>query len=217
MRPNLLAIKVSGCHLVPVILRASSRGRQAGLGPGWVGIGQMTGFGQVQACVLPRTPGHAGELQPETQSGAGSPERSMPRLYCEGPVTCGRGLRTTERAGAHSLQFGTYALWTAWLLAALAVRPVPSCFASLTRGVNDQAPNDARLGQIPADVEYWIPAAEECGVPPSGVQPENGFPDVLVPARCERFPLPAALKPHFEGRGVSRRCPSPRPRDRPSR
>jgi hypothetical protein len=27
---QLLAIKVSGCHLVPVILRASSRGRQAG-------------------------------------------------------------------------------------------------------------------------------------------------------------------------------------------
>ena len=42
------------------------------------------------------------------------------------PVTWGRGLRTTERAGAHSLQFGTYALWTAGVLAALAVRPVPS-------------------------------------------------------------------------------------------
>ena len=28
MRPKLLAIKVSGCHLIPVILRASSRGRQ---------------------------------------------------------------------------------------------------------------------------------------------------------------------------------------------
>jgi hypothetical protein len=28
MRPKLLAIQVSGCHLIPVILRASSRGRQ---------------------------------------------------------------------------------------------------------------------------------------------------------------------------------------------
>ena len=36
----------------------------------------------------------------------------------------------TERAAAHSLQFGTYALWTAGLLAALAVRPVPSCASS---------------------------------------------------------------------------------------
>jgi hypothetical protein len=36
-------------------------------------------------------------------------------------------LRTTERAVAHSLQFGTYALGAAGLLAALAVRPVPSC------------------------------------------------------------------------------------------
>ena len=53
----------------------------------------------------------------------------------------------TERAGAHSPQFGTYALWTAGLLAALAVRPVPSCIASLTRGVNDQAPNDVCKGQ----------------------------------------------------------------------
>jgi hypothetical protein len=33
----------------------------------------------------------------------------------------------TERAAAHSLQFGSYASWTAGLLAALAVRPVPSC------------------------------------------------------------------------------------------
>jgi hypothetical protein len=30
IRPKLLATKVNGCHLVPVILRASSRGRQAG-------------------------------------------------------------------------------------------------------------------------------------------------------------------------------------------
>ena len=62
-------------------------------------------------------------------------------------VTWGRGLRTTERAGAHSLQFGTYAPWTAGLLAALAVRPVPSCILSLARGVNDQAPNDVCPGQ----------------------------------------------------------------------
>ena len=33
----------------------------------------------------------------------------------------------TERAAAHSLQCGTYALWAAGLLAALAVRPVPLC------------------------------------------------------------------------------------------
>jgi hypothetical protein len=52
------------------------------------------------------------------------------------------GLRTTERAGAHSLQFGTYALWAAGLLAALADRPVPSCAVSLTLGVNGQTPSD---------------------------------------------------------------------------
>jgi hypothetical protein len=28
MRPKLVAIKVSGCHLIPVIMRASSRGRR---------------------------------------------------------------------------------------------------------------------------------------------------------------------------------------------
>ena len=39
------------------------------------------------------------------------------------PLPGGRGLCTTEQAGAHSLQFWTYAPWTAWLLAALAVRP----------------------------------------------------------------------------------------------
>jgi hypothetical protein len=32
MRPKLLAIKVSGFHLVPMILRASSRDRQARAG-----------------------------------------------------------------------------------------------------------------------------------------------------------------------------------------
>jgi hypothetical protein len=46
--------------------------------------------------------------------------------HAKAPVTRRQGLRTTERAGAHSLQFGTYALWTAGVLAALAVRPVPS-------------------------------------------------------------------------------------------
>src|SRR5579859_1572821 len=63
------------------------------------------------------------------------------------PVIRGRGLCTTERAGAHSLQFGTYAARTAELLAALAVRPVPSCAASLTRGVNDQPPSDVCSGK----------------------------------------------------------------------
>jgi hypothetical protein len=32
MRPKLLAIQVSGCHPIPVILRASSRGRQTNKG-----------------------------------------------------------------------------------------------------------------------------------------------------------------------------------------
>ena len=43
----------------------------------------------------------------------------------------------TERAAAHSLQFGPYALSTAGLLAALAVRPVPSCALIIPRAVND--------------------------------------------------------------------------------
>jgi hypothetical protein len=47
-------------------------------------------------------------------------------------------------AAAHSLQFGTYALWTAGLLAALAVRPAPSCTLTIPRGVNDQVPNDVQ-------------------------------------------------------------------------
>ena len=53
--------------------------------------------------------------------------------HAKAPVTRGQGLRTTERAGAHSLQFGTYALWTAGMLAALAVRPVPSYVLRLAR------------------------------------------------------------------------------------
>ena len=43
----------------------------------------------------------------------------------------------TERAAAHSLQFGPYALSAAGLLAALAVRPVPSCALIIPRIVND--------------------------------------------------------------------------------
>jgi hypothetical protein len=43
----------------------------------------------------------------------------------------------TERAAAHSLQLGTYALSTAGLLAALAVRPVPSCALIVPRAAND--------------------------------------------------------------------------------
>jgi hypothetical protein len=68
--------------------------------------------------------------------------------HAKAPVTGGRDLRTTERAGAHSPQFGTYAQWTAGLLAALAVRPVPSCAASIPRGVNDKTPSDAYPGQV---------------------------------------------------------------------
>jgi hypothetical protein len=68
------------------------------------------------------------------------------RLPRRGPRSSrGQGLSTTERAGAHSLQFGTYALWTAELLAALAVRPVPSCAGSLTRGVNDRRAKYAQV------------------------------------------------------------------------
>jgi len=37
VRPKLPAIKVSGRHLIPVILRASSRGRQARMGGQAVG------------------------------------------------------------------------------------------------------------------------------------------------------------------------------------
>jgi len=51
--------------------------------------------------------------------------------HAKTPLSQGQGMCMTERAGAHSLQFGTYAFWTAGLLAALAVRPVPSCPASL--------------------------------------------------------------------------------------
>src|ERR1022692_325787 len=56
--------------------------------------------------------------------------------------------RMTERAAAHSLQFGTYALSAAGLLAALAVRPGPPCTAILPRDVNDQAPTEVRPGQM---------------------------------------------------------------------
>jgi hypothetical protein len=43
----------------------------------------------------------------------------------------------TGRAAAHPLQFGPYALSAAGLLAALAVRPVPSCALIVPRIVND--------------------------------------------------------------------------------
>jgi hypothetical protein len=51
--------------------------------------------------------------------------RMLEDRHAKAPVTRGRGVRPTERAAAHSPQFGTYAVWTAGLLAALAVRPVP--------------------------------------------------------------------------------------------
>jgi hypothetical protein len=63
------------------------------------------------------------------------------------PLSPESGLCITERAAAHSLQFGTYALWAAGLLAALAVRPVPLCIVSIPRGVNDQAFKDVGTGQ----------------------------------------------------------------------
>ena len=79
-------------------------------------------------------------------------------------------MRTTGRAAAHSLQFGTYALWTAGLLAALAVRPAPSCAHSLPRGVNEQVPNDVQPGQTACrclrsvmDVEARLPAPGRVG------------------------------------------------------
>lgn len=75
-------------------------------------------------------------------------ERPQPNADAQRPPSLeGEVCRTTERAGAHSLQFGTYALWTAGLLAALAVRPVPSCTIGLARCVDDQALNEAYRGQ----------------------------------------------------------------------
>jgi hypothetical protein len=92
------------------------------------------------------------------------PGRSGGR-HAKAPVTgagiCaqrGRDLRTTERAGAHSPQFGTYAQWTAGLLAALAVRPVPSCTASVPRGVNDKTPSDA----YPTGKTFGAPERRRC-------------------------------------------------------
>ena len=71
-------------------------------------------------------------------------------------------MRTTERAGAHSLQFGTYALRAAGLLAALAVRPVPSCMISIARRVNDQALSDVCQGHVAVTVPPE-PAARHAG------------------------------------------------------
>lgn len=82
-------------------------------------------------------------------------------------------MHTTERAAAHSLQFGTYALWTAGLLAALAVRPTPSCAFSITRGVNDQVPNDVWLGQ----------AACRCHRSTMTLRPDHQYP-----ARLDELP-----------------------------
>src|SRR6266700_1646766 len=93
------------------------------------------------------------------------------------PSSRRRGLLTTERAGAHSLQFGTYALSTAGLLAALAVRPDPSCAGSLTRGVNDQPPSDVCSGQAAPRSLRW---ARMLG------------PDHQYPADCE---MPGILSP----------------------
>jgi hypothetical protein len=70
-----------------------------------------------------------------------------------------RGLRTTERAAAHSLQFGTYAFWTAGLLAALAVRPVPSCVITISRCVIDQAVHDVCSGQM----AWTAPTGDDAG------------------------------------------------------
>jgi hypothetical protein len=53
--------------------------------------------------------------------------------HAKAPDTRDRGVEPTERAGAHSSQFGAYAAWTAGLLAALAVRPVPLQFDCTTR------------------------------------------------------------------------------------
>ena len=59
------------------------------------------------------------------------------------PVTRGRGL-PTQRSGRARIRRDLWSLrpWTAGLLAALAVRPVPSCFASIPLDVNDQPPSD---------------------------------------------------------------------------
>jgi hypothetical protein len=88
----------------------------------------------------------------QTASGDARTFAGRMRPTRKGSRYSGAGLRTTKRAAAHSLQFGTYALWTAGLLAALAVRPVPSCTVGISRGVNDQGHNDACSGQTAVDV-----------------------------------------------------------------
>lgn len=89
----------------------------------------------------------------------------------------------TERAGAHSPQFGTYALQTAGLLAALAVRPVPSCTFNLPRlttraGIANQPATCAQLRRLvdPScryDVEDLITMPGQTGrvVPKASVSP----------------------------------------------
>jgi hypothetical protein len=119
-------------------------------------------------------------------------------------------LCTTERAGAHSLQFGTYAVWTAGLLAALAVRPVPSCAASLTRGVNDQPPCDVCSGQAASRFLRWARMLRPDHQYPAGCE----MPGILSP------PRPAARQREFcDGSGQPQRpaaqlprCGSRRPR-----
>jgi len=87
----------------------------------------------VRTCGPPADPGfsEAAELEgfkvwPAVRCPGGRPNGADTKA----PPLPGAPSCITERAAAHSLQFGTYALSTAGLLAALTVRPVPSCASS---------------------------------------------------------------------------------------
>ena len=63
MRPKLLAIKVSGGHLVPMILRADSRGHQARVGGhGQRDVDLASRSGPFRPYRLSRYPGFTGAL-----------------------------------------------------------------------------------------------------------------------------------------------------------
>ena len=67
VRPKLLAIEVSGCHLVPVIVQASGRGRQARAG----GHGQRD-VTQPQDLGMAGAAGSRWPSRPDTVTGPGS-------------------------------------------------------------------------------------------------------------------------------------------------
>ena len=79
------------------------------------------------------------------------------------PIPGGEVLDPTERAGAHSSQFGTYAAWTAGLLAALAVRPVPLHLRNIPRSVNKEPPSGV----------YPVQAARRCRGSVATLRPDD--------------------------------------------